>query len=214
MVESKRKAFIFLLLAFILAVIAAGLIIKQLQVIAESTGETIKVAVAKQDINSYDELTSRNVEWIHIPLTDHVRNFIQQKSELENTISIVDLEEGNFITPNMIRSKSSIPPNERIVQLNVTQNVIIEEPLTEGDKVDVIVVYEESEGTVASLLFEEIPVVQVTANSGDGNDGIIRVSVSIQDAQDLIYYQNIAKQIRVLRLNSFEDLKEGVETHE
>ncbi len=214
MVESKRKAFIFLLLAFILAVIAAGLIIKQLQVIAESTGETIEVAVAKQDINSYDELTSRNVEWIHIPLTDHVRNFIQQKSELENTISIVDLEEGNFITPNMIRSKSSIPPNERIVQLNVTQNVIIEEPLTEGDKVDVIVVYEESEGTVASLLFEEIPVVQVTANSGDGNDGIIRVSVSIQDAQDLIYYQNIAKQIRVLRLNSFEDLKEGVETHE
>ncbi|WP_277679681.1 Flp pilus assembly protein CpaB [Gracilibacillus dipsosauri] len=211
MIEAKRKAFIFLLLAFILAVIAAGLIIQQLQVIAESTGKTIQVAVAGKDINSYEELNSSNVEWIDVPLTDQARNFIQQKSEIKDSISIVDLEEGNYITRNMIRAKSTIPPNERIVQLNVTDNVIVDEPIGEGDKVDIITVYEAEGGTTASLAFEGIPVVQV---AGDGADSIIRVSVTIEDAQQLIYYQNIAKQIRVLRLNNNVEVQEVEQSEE
>ncbi|RPF50071.1 SAF domain-containing protein [Aquisalibacillus elongatus] len=195
MVEAKRKAFIFILLAFILAIIAAGLIIQQLQAIAESTSQTIEVAVASEEIDSYEEFNDSNVDWVDVPLTDQAENFIQQKSDLEDSISIVNLEAGNYITSNMVREKSSIPPNERIVRLDATDNVMKDEAIGEGDNLDIIVVYDTDEGTTVSPAFRDVPVVEV-----NGEEVLVRMDIEV--AQELIYYQNIAKQIRVLRVSN------------
>lgn len=206
MVDAKRKAFIFLLLAFILAVIAGGLIINQLQAIAESSGETetIQVAAAAQDIKSYETLESEDIEWIEIPATEQSGNFIHNESDLEDTMIVVDMDEGNYITENIVRTTRSLPPDQRIVSLNITDNVILDQMVAEGDKVDIIVVYQQDGNTSSERLFEGVSVVQVETGIEDSEDeekSTVKVSLTVEEAQELIYYQNVADQIRVLRIN-------------
>ncbi|WP_164668232.1 Flp pilus assembly protein CpaB [Virgibacillus doumboii] len=202
MVDAKRKAFIFLLLAFILAVVVSGLVIQQVQKIAAESGETVEVAVAANDIGSNETLSSDDITWKEISKPDETGNYFNRKADLENQIVVVDLEKGNFITPYVVRESTSIPADHRVVLLNVTENVILDQQLTEGDKVDIVVVYKKEDNMTSQRLFQKVNVVQVDQNSGGESTGnTVKVSLSVEDAQQLIYYQNVAEQIRVLRLD-------------
>ncbi|TMN23275.1 hypothetical protein FH966_10420 [Lentibacillus cibarius] len=207
MVDAKRKAFIFLLLAFILAVIAGGLIINQLQAIAESSGETetITVATAAKNINSYEKLQSGDIAWTEIPVTEQSGNFIENKSQIDDAMIVVDMEKGNFITSNILRTTHSIPSDHRIVNLNVTDNVIMDQDVAPGEKVDIIVVYKKDGNMLSERLFSGVSVVQMEKVDNQEAKPAVKVSLTVEKARQLIYYQNVAEQIRVLRINGVDE---------
>ncbi|MFS0690201.1 hypothetical protein AB1K89_13290 [Sporosarcina sp. 179-K 8C2 HS] len=200
MIDSKRKAIIFLTISFILAIVTAGVVLVQISQAQDRLGEMIEVAsVGKEDISSYSEINPDNIEWVKFPKTNAYSSFITDAKDLEDVISIVNLESGDILTKNLVRKKLDIPANERVVWLNATDIVLIDQQVAEGDLVDVIVSREIEKSVETKRLLSNIKVVQI--EKGSENTESIKISLPISEAEQLIHYQNFAKQIRVLRVN-------------
>ncbi|QWC23098.1 hypothetical protein KJK41_01555 [Bacillus haikouensis] len=209
MIDSKRKAIIFLSLSFILAVVAAGVILVQISQAQERLGETVKVAAAAENIKSYHEIDLKeDITWIELPKSSAYESFITDKKELKNVISLVDISEGDILTGTLVREKVNIPADERVVWLNATEIVLIDQDVVEGDQVDIIVSREIDKKLETKRLLSNIPVVQIETPDEKPEDGPaqrIKISLSVEEAEQLIHYQNFAKQIRVLRVNQVAD---------
>ncbi|MFI8578227.1 Flp pilus assembly protein CpaB [Rossellomorea aquimaris] len=220
MIDSKRKAIIFLTLSFILAVVAAGVILVQISQAQERLGETVKVAAAAGEIKSYHEIKSSDIKWIELPKNSAYQSFITDEEELKNVISLVDIKEDDILTGTLIRDKVNIPADERVVWLNATEIVLIDQGVVEGDQVDIIVSREIDKKLETKRLLSNVPVVQIETSDEKPEEGPaqrVKISLSVEEAEKLIHYQNFAKQIRVLRVNQVADDKEttqGVSTEE
>ncbi len=200
MIDAKRKAFIFLTIAFILAVVAAGFIINQIQMAQDTLSATVKVAAAAKDVQSYTSLEDGNITWVEMPKTAQVDSFIQQSDDLDDFITVVNLKEGDLVTKSVVRKKIDIPADHRVVWLNPSENVLIDQGVAEGDLVDIISVMDNKEkGILTKRLLQSVRVVQFEEKS-EGPPAI-KVSLPVNDAERLIHSQNAAKQIRVLRVN-------------
>ncbi|WP_134687244.1 SAF domain-containing protein [Brevibacillus migulae] len=203
MIDAKRKAMIFLTIAFILAVVTAGLVLNEIRQMQMALGERIYVAIARDDIPSYTEVTSDMVEWVQIPNTDKFSSYITAPQELDNSVLIVKVGKGELITKSIVRSKMDIPVDHRVVWLNVTKNVVIDQEIAENDLVDIVVFYQDlgTKTVLSKRLFANVPIVQ----RQDGENGIaLKASMSLQDAENYIYLQNTASQIRILRVNQIQ----------
>lgn len=210
MIDSKRKAIIFLTISFILAVVTAGVVLVQISQAQERLGETVEVASVTKDVQSYRELDMNDIEWVKLPKNSAYSSFITDKSDLEEVITIVNLKSGDLLTKNLVRKKLDIPANERVVWLNATDLVLIDQQVTEGDLVDVIVSREVEKKVETKRLLSNIKVVQIEKDDVVGSKNI-KISLPLEQAEKLIHYQNFAKQIRVLRVNQVNDNKEKVE---
>ena len=146
MIDAKRKAIILLTIAFLLAVAAAGVIVVQISNTQERLGKTVEVAAAAKDIYSNQEINTENdLKWIELPATSVYESLItkdEAKKVFENSITVVDLDEGELITDSLVRDRLNIPENERVVWLNATETVILDQDVTEGDFVDIVVVFQ------------------------------------------------------------------------
>ncbi|WP_408009127.1 SAF domain-containing protein [Pseudalkalibacillus sp. A8] len=200
MIDAKRKAFIFLTIAFILAVAAAGFIINQIQMAQDSLGATVKVAAAAKDVQSYTSLKDSDITWVEMPKTAQVDSFIQQSDDLDDSITVVNVKKGDLVTKSVVRKKIDIPADHRVVWLNPSENVLIDQGVAVGDLVDIISVMDNKEkGITTQRLLQSVRVVQFDEKS-EGPPAI-KVSLPVDDAERLIHSQNAAKQIRVLRVN-------------
>ena len=98
MIDAKRKAIILLTIAFLLAVAAAGVIVVQISNTQERLGKTVEVAAAARDIYSNQEINTENdLKWIELPATSVYESLItkdEAKKVFENSITVVDLDEG------------------------------------------------------------------------------------------------------------------------
>ncbi len=209
MISAKRKAFIFLIIAFILAIMTGWFINTQISHAKEVMGQSVKVAVAKKDIVAYSEISENMVEWMEIPKSNAVSSFITTEQDLKEHLSIVDLKKGDLITKNLIRSQVDIPDGHRVVWLNPTENVLMDQQIYVGDKVDIIASYEQkNEGVITKRIMNDIDVIQtdstVVGDSQQKDVSAIKVSITVEQAEQLIHLQNTAKQIRVLRVNQIE----------
>lgn len=208
MIDAKRKALIFLSLAFILAIVTAGLILNEIKQAQTAMGETVKVASAKEDIGSNKPIKEDQITWIEMPKSSVVSSFVQKESDIDKKIVLVDIKKGDVISKNMLRDNVDIPADHRVVLLNPTENVLIDQDVTPGDLVDIIVSTEEKDGLKTQRILKNISVVSSeTVETKDGNSQIIKVSLNVKDAEQLIHYQNKAKQIRVLLVNTVQDEK-------
>ncbi|SFE74165.1 Flp pilus assembly protein CpaB [Alteribacillus iranensis] len=206
MLDAKRKAMIFLAAAFIFAVLATALILNEIRNAQASIGETIKVAVADEDIPTYTELKEDMVSWEEVPASSSISSYVREASELEGSISIVPVKKGDLLTKNIVRSSLEIPQDHRVVWLNATDNVVMDQAIAEGDQVDIVVTYSSSSSdTRTRRLFKSVDVVQ-RAEPEEEEDipASLNVSLPIEDAEDLIHYQNTADQIRVLLVNQVQ----------
>ena len=60
----------------------------------------------------------------------------------------------------------NIPENERVVWLNATETVILDQDVTEGDFVDIVVVFQDPAQQVQTKrVLTNIPVVEVDENN-------------------------------------------------
>jgi Flp pilus assembly protein CpaB len=218
MIDAKRKAIILLTIAFLLAVAAAGVIVVQISNTQERLGKTVEVAAAAKDIYSNQEINIENdIKWVELPATSIYESLItkdEAKKVFENSITVVDLDEGELITDSLVRDRLNIPENERVVWLNATETVVLDQVVTEGDYVDIVVVFQDPAQQVQTKrVLTNIPVVEVDENNKkedqekaadeENSASIERVKVSlpITDAEMVIHHQNTAIQMRVLRVN-------------
>lgn len=208
MIDSKRKAIIFLTISFILAVVTAGVVLVQISQAQERLGETVEVASVSKDVPSYREINMKDIEWVKLPKNSAYSSFITDKSDLEEVITIVNLKSGDLLTKNLVRKKLDIPVNERVVWLNATDIVLIDQQVAEGDLVDVIVSREVERKVETKRLLSNIKVVQIEKVVEGGES--IKISLPLEQAEKLIHYQNFAQQIRVLRVNQVNDKQEEV----
>ncbi|MEQ2527467.1 hypothetical protein EKG37_01895 [Robertmurraya yapensis] len=209
MIDAKRKAIIFLTIAFLLAVVAAGLILVQINEAQTKLGKTVQVAAASKNIGSYHEIGESDVTWVELPATSAYESFITSEQELEEAISVVNLKEGELLTNSQVRKKLDIPANERVVWLNATEIVLIDQQVAEGDRVDIVIVTKNAEEQLETKrILENIPVVQIEEQTEGAPR--VKVALSIEDAEAVIHYQNAAVQIRVLRVNQASAGTEGV----
>ncbi|UYZ22289.1 Flp pilus assembly protein CpaB [Mesobacillus jeotgali] len=200
MIDSKRKAIIFLTISFLLALVAAGVILVQVNQAQEKLGKTVAVAAVKKDVKSYYELAKKDIEWIQLPSESAQKGFITDEKDLEDVITVVDLKKGDLLTRNLVRKKLDIPENERVVWLNATEIVLVDQKnIAPGDLVDIIVTTGKEDKMQTKRIFQNVYVVEV--EEVDEEPPRVRISVPIEDAESLIHYQNSAKQIRVLRVN-------------
>jgi Flp pilus assembly protein CpaB len=210
MVDAKRKALIFLVVAFILAVVTAGVVLNEIRKAQQNLTETTKVAALDDDMKSNEAITSSKVKWVEIPKNTAVSNFIQSEDDLENQVVLTDMKEGDILTRNVLRSKIDIAKGHRVVWLNPTENVVIDENVTEGDRVDIIVSTEEKNSITTKRALSNVSVVEVddVKDPKAIHTSKIKVSLSVEDAEKLIHYQNTAKQLRILRVNELEGSEE------
>lgn len=203
MIDSKRKAILFLTIAFVLAIIASGVILVQINEAKAQLGETVMVAAAASTIGSYHEINESDIKWVELPKSSAYESFITDEEQIEDAIAVVELREGELLTRSIVRKKLNIPDNERVVWLNPTENVLIDQQVAEGDRVDIIVSYEVGDGVETKRLLSGVSVVQV--EEGKEMGPVVKISLPIEDAEQLIHYQNLAKQVRVLRVNQASD---------
>lgn len=202
MVDIKRKAIIFFILAFVLAVVASGIVVNEWRNIRASWGETVRVAIANKDILPYTKITSDLISWTDMPRQFVTDTFISDEEALKKSITIVDVKKGDFFTKNVTRNQSELSPFERIVWLNISSNVFLDQIVAPGDRVDLIITHQDQQNVVTERLFSNIPVIQ--REPLDQGKFAIKVVLPLNDAEKLIYYQNTANQIRVLLSNQVE----------
>lgn len=203
MVDSKRKAFIFLSLAFIFAVVTAWFVISQINEVQAELGQSVKVAVAQKDITAYTELTEDMIDWVDVPSASNLASLIQDEKKLLGHVSIVNMKKGDLFTANLVRSRLDIEENERIVWLNPTDNVIMDQDVAGGDRVDIIASYQVSGQMKTERILKNVRVVQ-SIEEKEGEDKVqhaLKVSLEVPQAEQLIHMQNTAQQVRVLRVN-------------
>lgn len=208
MVDAKRKALIFLVVAFILAVVTAGVVLNEIRKAQQSLTETTEVAALEYDMKSNEAITSSRIKWVEIPKNAAVSNFIQSEGDLKNQVVLTDMKKGDILTKNVLRSKIDIAKGHRVVWLNPTENVLIDENVTEGDRVDIVVSMEEKNAMTTKRALKGVHVVEVDDDvevKKKETTNVIKVSLSIEDAEKLIHYQNTAQQIRILRVNELEE---------
>ncbi|CAM3500838.1 RcpC/CpaB family pilus assembly protein [Hydrogenibacillus schlegelii] len=106
------------------------------------------------------------------------------------------------MTPNIIRARADLSPGERIVWLNISNNVFLDQIVAPGDRVDLIVTHQEEGKLVTERLFSDVLVIQ--RDTDDKGKMVVKVVLPLSEAERLIYYQNTANQIRVLLSDQIE----------
>lgn len=196
MIESKKRAAIFFLLAFVLALIVGFLVYEKIKELNDDLGGMTEIYVADTDIPSRTLLNENQFTIMKIPnkfVTDsHITSF----SKMENRVSVVPLSEGDLITEGMIKPLSNLQDEDnRLVSIQRDENVQFDQVIEALDRVDIIVSSDDKTTTFLS----DIPVVY--AQGADEKFSGIAVEVSKEDAEKLIHQQNYAEYIRILKAN-------------
>jgi len=204
MLDARRKAIIFFVLALVMATIASAIVVNEWNKVRSAWGETVRVAIAAADIQPYTAITQEMIEWQSLPKQFVTAGFIteSQKQVLKDSIALVEIHKGDFLTPNVIRARANVSPGERIVWLNISDNLFLDQIVAPGDRVDLIVTHQEGGNLVTERLFSDVLVIQ--RETDDKGKMVVKVVLPLSDAERLIYYQNTAKQIRVLLSDQVE----------
>lgn len=200
MLESKRKAIIFIVLSVLLAVTAGFLVLKKVQALNTNLGTSVKIFVASKEISSRSLITPENVMTDEIPkkfLRDyHVTNV----DDLVNKVSVVPLSEGDVITKNILKQASSVvDENNRMITLMQNERVFFDEPLEALDRVDIIVSHRFNGKEETTVFMKDVKVAR-TAKKDNKFKGV-QLEVSIDKAPELIHMQNYADSLRVIKAN-------------
>ncbi|WP_133058598.1 Flp pilus assembly protein CpaB [Halalkalibacter urbisdiaboli] len=212
MLESKRRAIIFLILAFLLAVVAGFVFLQKVKAINSELGGMTDVFVASKEVYSRALITPDDVTIMSIPNRFVTDSHIVDYQDLQNQVSIVPLSKGDLITKNMLKDYAQLQDEEhRLVTVMAGENVVFDQQLEAMDRVDIIV-SENFEGKPNTSLFMKDVLVARVASSGGEFKGV-QLEMSIEQAQPFIHRQNYADQIRLLKSNIGRDQVEddGVE---
>ena len=202
MLEAKRRATIFFILAFILAAATGYMVLQKVKDLNSELGAMTKVYIAKGDIQSRTVIQKNQVTVMEIPnkfvIEDsHITSF----EDLENRVSVLPLAKGEMITQNMIKPAASLQnENNRIISLASTEKLRFDQMIESLDRVDIVVSTDNNGERNTSLFMKDVVVRFAEGSDKTGMIGI-SVEVTAEEAPKLIHMQNYADHIRILKAN-------------
>lgn len=201
MLEAKRRAAVFFILAFILAAATGYMVLQKVKDLNSELGAMTKVYVAKEEILSREIIQQNQVTVMELPNKFVIKDsHITSLSDLENRVSVVPLKPGEIITKNMIKPASNLQnENNRLVAIPRTDKIWFDQEFVALDRVDIIV-SREVDGKPETSLFMKDVLVRYALKKGEDILGI-SVEVSADDAPKLIHMENYADYIRLLKSN-------------
>lgn len=200
MIESKRKAIIFFLLAAILAGTAGFLTLQKVKELNNDLGTMVDVYAAGQDISSRSVITPKDVTIEKIPKKFVTDEHITNTADLENKVSVIPLSSGDLITKNMLKQASAVmEENNRLITLMASERVFFDEQLEALDRVDIIVSLRDKDVNKTEIFMKDVKVARV-ANESKKFAGV-QVEVALDQAPKLIHMQNYADSVRVIKAN-------------
>lgn len=213
MLESKRKATIFISIAFILACIAGFLFFRQVQNLNEQLGGTTTVYVAAEDIPSRTPIKEEYLKKMELPNKFVTPSHITDLSSLQNKVFAVPLSAGDLLTKNLLKPVSNVQnPNNRLVALYSGERVRFDQDLSALDRVDLIVSQQENGKPVTKVFMKDVLVSAVMQSEGKLVG--VGLEVSQGNAPSLIHVQNYADSIRVLKANVGTEQDSAAESKE
>lgn len=198
MFESRRRALIFILLSFIMAVIGGLLFYSKLEELNQDLGEVTEIYVADRSIPSREIITESMVTTIEIPNRYLTDGHIISIDQLDGMVSVVPLQEGDQLTLNLLRPITDLTEDgNRLVEMKEEWgNIHFDSMLENLDLVDIVISHSFEDEPVTEVFMRDVPVVRIIDNEGGYGVGL---EVSTQDASNLIHMQHYADRIRILK---------------
>lgn len=201
MLESKRKAIIFFLIALLLAALSGFLVLKKVQALNSNLGTMVEVVVASNEISSRALITPNDITTDEIPQKYLRDEHITNVEDLMNKVSVVPLSSGDVITKNMLKQASTVTESDnRLVTVLRSERVFFDEQLTPLDRVDIIVSHTFDGEPVTEVFMKDVKVARTTTNEDNKFRGV-QLEVSFEDVPSLIHMQNYADSLRVVKSN-------------
>lgn len=200
MLESKRRAIIFISISLILALVAGFMFLQKVKDLNTELGGMTKIYVASTNISSRAIITPSQVMTIDLPNKFVTASHITDPKDITNRVSVVPLSKGDTITKNLLKPVSDVAnENNRLVALFGNEKISFDQELEALDRVD-IVVSQQLDGKPATEIFmSDVPVAMVAKNKDKLNG--VALEVSKEDAPKLIHMQNYSDSMRVLKAN-------------
>jgi Flp pilus assembly protein CpaB len=200
MLESKRKAIIFIVLSVLLALTAGFLVLKKVQALNTNLGTSVQIYVAGKEISSRTLITPENIKTEEIPKKFLKDYHITDAKELVNKVSVVPLSSGDVITKNILKQAASVvEENNRLITLMKSERVFFDEPLEALDRVDIIVSHRFSGKEETSIFMKDVKVARV-AKKNDDFQGV-QLEVPLEKVPELIHMQNYSDSLRIIKAN-------------
>lgn len=204
MLEAKRRAAIFLLIAFLMAAAVGYLVLEKVKQLNAELGGMVEIYVSNGSIPTRTLLQTNQLSKMEIPKKFLTDSHITSESQIIGYVSVVPLEEGDIVTKNMLKNFSSIQnENNRLVALYRTDKVQFDQEIAALDRVDIIVSHEKNGEKTTEVFMKDVSVAY--AQGTKENFAGIAVEISVKDASALIHMQNYADYIRVLKANVGRD---------
>lgn len=202
MLESKRRAIIFISISLLLAVVAGFMFLMKVNELNDNLGGTTKVYVASKAIDSRTIISPDDVKIIDLPNKFVVDDYIEvdEAEQITNKVSIVPIAAETIITKSILKEFSNVgDPNNRKVALMWSEKVSFDDNISDQDRVDIVVSHQFDGKPKTEIFMSDVLVFKVLG-SGKESKGI-HLEVSKADAAKLIHMQNYADSIRILKAN-------------
>ena len=200
MLESKRRAIIFLTLSFLLAVGAGFLFLQKVSAINSELGGMTEIFIAAEDIPSRSVIQPYQIKTTQIPNRFVNESHITSFEEMANRVSVVPLSEGDMITKSMLKQLESVrEQNNRLVTLVQAERIRFDERVEALDRVDIIVSHKFDGENKTELFMNDVLVAAELTSEGEFVG--VAVEIPADDAPRLIHIQNYADSIRILKAN-------------
>lgn len=200
MLESKRRAIIFLLLSLSLAIIAGFLVLQKVKAMNNDLGTMVQVYAAKTDISSRQEIMPDMITTKEIPQKYLEEYHITNVSDLENKVAVVPLSAGDVISKNILKQSSVVmEEHNRLISVMSDERVIFDESLEALDRVDIIVSEKFGDKPQTTIFMEDVKVARI-AKKSDKFAGV-QLEVPLEKAPELIHMQNYADSVRIVKSN-------------
>lgn len=214
MLESKRRALIFLSISLILAFVAGLFFLQKIKQLNSELGGMTKIYVTATDIPSRSLLQPDHVKQIDIPNRYINNSHVTNVEDLIDKVLVVPLVEGDIITKSMLKPVSNATDeNNRLVTLLQSERIRFDEELEGLDRVDIIVSHKFDGNKPVTEVFMKDVLVAGVIKSEKSFSGVA-VEVPADDAPRIIHMQNYADSIRILKANVGKDVQGNQEMEE
>jgi pilus assembly protein CpaB len=219
MEKTRQRGIVFMAIAAILALIGGCLFFAYLNTLKREIGETVEVVVAKVDIPPRTLITADMLEMQKIPQKYARASYIASIDDvLPEFVTLVKIEKGDFLQRNTIATYAGLKPGMRAISIGVNRIQSIGGSIRPGNRVDVIVSFEEEGEAKTLLLLQNVEVLAVSmlmpvpAEEGIGavpparfsptgellSEATVTLALTLEDAVKLTYMDNFAKEVRFI----------------
>lgn len=201
MLESKRRAIVFITISLLLACAAGFLALRKVSDLNSELGGMTKIYVAADNIPSRTLIKPEHVTTIEIPNRFvNEDSHVTKEKDFYNNVLVVPLGKNDIITQQMIKPVSNTAnENNRLVAIPFSDRVNFDEQLVSLDRADIIVSHKFDDKPVTETFMKDVPVAY-PLKEGKKFKGIV-VEVSAEDAPKIIHMENYADSMRILKAN-------------